>query len=111
LRTLTTTRSRASGFSKKSKAPSRVARTASDTVACPLIRITGSGGAPAARVEHRRPLTLEHHPQRASNIALVVDHEDRPVEALLLLLRLRHTGADPNPPRPRLAERARDRRE
>jgi hypothetical protein len=49
LRTLTTTRSRAKGFSKKSKAPSRVARTASETVACPLMRMTGTGGVPPPR--------------------------------------------------------------
>ena len=42
LRTETMTRSRASGFSKKSKAPSRVAFTASVTVAWPEIMMIGT---------------------------------------------------------------------
>ncbi len=116
--TLTSTRSRSSGFSKKSLAPSLMAWTASFTVAWPLMTMIGSVArrlvladalerleaahlgqlhvedrevdrrvraredlrAPARRVsalDDAVALALEHELQRAADVLLVVDDEDR----------------------------------
>jgi hypothetical protein len=53
-RTLTRTRSRFSGFSKKSLAPSLIAATASWTVAWPLMTITGSSRVASSRRRRSR---------------------------------------------------------
>ena len=59
LRTLTSTRSRTSGFSKKSLAPSLIALTASFTVAWPLMTMTGRSlvaSSPRTRASASSPL-------------------------------------------------------
>ena len=64
LRTTSSTRSRSSGFSMKSNAPSRVASTAVAIVPCPEMTTTGSVGsvlAPGEDLEavHARHLDVE----------------------------------------------------
>jgi hypothetical protein len=117
VRTLTSTRSRLSGFSKKSLAPSLMACTASCTVACPLMTMMGvsrrlvvladalerveaahvrelhvedrevdrrlGAGEDGQRLlgglgaEDAVALALENELQRATDVLLVVDDEDR----------------------------------
>ena len=65
-----------SGFSRKSTAPRRVARTAMSIVACPEIMMTGVADADVAKFgEHREAVLARHHDVGEDEVEALVPEE------------------------------------